>query len=352
MGRRTHELGRSQKGLSPSCAKRVIPFFFTFLCAGAANGQVAAPAPPPSASEPAAPSDAKPEARSPASKEAQDHFQRARQLFDEGDYSLALVEFQRAYDLSPNYRVLYNVAQVEIQLFHYAAARGALEKFLADGGSEIPAARKAQAESDLRMLAERTAYLRVVTTPPADVALDDQPSVAAPFAEPVLVNAGQRKIVASRPGYLAVTRYVTLAGGDRKELTIELAAVPEAPKAIAPAPGPSTTSHANYTPAVVGWIATGALTIGASVVGALYLGKQSDIDSLSDPGREVTRKTADDATSSAKSLAITADVLGIAAIGAGLVSLYFTVRPPRAESTTSTGRLRVLPSPVGLHGTF
>ncbi|HVH48250.1 MAG TPA: tetratricopeptide repeat protein [Labilithrix sp.] len=336
--------------LPPSCTKRAIPFLFTFLCAGVAAAEPAPPPPPPQAQPDAPPTT---ESKSGAAKEAQDHFQRARQLFDEGDYGLALVEFQRAYDVSPNYRVLYNIAQVEIQLFHYAAARVALEKFLKDGGSEIPAPRKAQAENDLRMLAERTAYLRIVTTPPSDVSLDDQPAVSAPFAEHVLVNAGQRKIVANRAGYSPVTRYVTLAGGDRKELTIELVPVPDAPKSVVVVPtGPTT--HANYTPAIVGWIATGALAIGTGIVGGLYLSKEAEIDRLSNPAVPVNRQTSLDASASANRLAIAADVLGLATIGAGIVSLYFTLRPPTTESgrPANVGTFRVRPGLGGVTGSF
>src|SRR5688500_11544745 len=75
------------------------------------------------------------------SKEAQEHFQRARTLYDEGDFNLALIEFKRAYDISPNYRVLYNIGQVNIQLFNYAAARKALGQYLEDGGQEISSGR-------------------------------------------------------------------------------------------------------------------------------------------------------------------------------------------------------------------
>ncbi|MBV9946426.1 MAG: tetratricopeptide repeat protein, partial [Myxococcales bacterium] len=45
-----------------------------------------------------------------ASEDASVHFKRGLQLFDEGDYTLALVEFNRAYQLAPNYRALYNIA--------------------------------------------------------------------------------------------------------------------------------------------------------------------------------------------------------------------------------------------------
>lgn len=336
--------------LAPSLAKRVAPLLFASLYAPAAAAE-------PEPTSPAPQDQGRPTA---AAKEAEGHFARARQLFDEGDHALALIEFQRAYDLSPNYRVLYNIGQVEIQLFHYAAARVALEKFLSDGGAEVAPQRRAQAEQDLRMLGERTAFLRVVTIPPADVVIDDQAPIPGPFPKHLLVNAGQRKIVVSRPGYLTVTRAVTLAGGDDKEIDIDLVPVPEAPKPVVVLPPSPAPTHPNFVPAAIGWSATGALAIGAAIVGGVYLGKQADIDALDDPKREVSRKTADDAAASAKSLAITADILGLAAIGTGLLSLYFTLRPPHAEATASSmhevraarSAWRLYPTPAGLAGTF
>ncbi|HTQ47507.1 MAG TPA: hypothetical protein VMI75_32350, partial [Polyangiaceae bacterium] len=49
----------------------------------------------------------------------------AKQLAGANDYKGALVEFQRAYELSQNPRVLYNVGIVEKLLTHYARAVGA-----------------------------------------------------------------------------------------------------------------------------------------------------------------------------------------------------------------------------------
>lgn len=312
------------------------------------------PAPTPSAAPPSPPSD-----KAEGAKAAEVHFQRARQLYEEGDFNLALVEFKRAYEVSPSYRVLYNIAQVNIQLFNYAAARVALERFLKDGGKDISDTKRGQAEADLRMLRDRTAFLQVTTKPAgADVTVDDMPVGHAPFEEPLLVNAGQRKVIVSRAGYVSATRFVTLAGGDRSDLNVELTAVPEGPKPIyvAPTSTPTTTTHANYTPAIIGWVATGALAVSTAIVGGLYLSEESKIRDLSDPNKErstpVTREAADDAMASADRLAIAADILGIATVGAGLVSLYFTFRPPKVETTTSAASVRVRPTVNGFAGTF
>lgn len=330
-------------------------FFF------ASSSRAQAPTPPAGPAPPPAPPPAQPRATPPAiartgdAKEAEARFIRARQLFDEGDYALALVEFNRAYELSPNYRVQFNIAQIHIQQFNYAAARIALEKFLREGGAEIPEARKAQAEGDLQMLKGRTAYLKIVTVPPtAEVFVDDAPLGEGPFTTPVLVNAGQRKVTVTRAGFVPQTKAVTLAGGDKQELTIELAAVPVDDRPGGPKL--TTVSKNNYTPAIIGWSATGVLGIGAVVFGGLYLSKQSDLREMQDPqARSVSEQLRSDAQASATRLAVAADVFGVLAIGAAAVSVYFTLRPPQTETLTTTSptaKLRIMPTPTGVMGTF
>src|SRR5262245_45434901 len=56
---------------------------------------------------------------SPAVDEARARYARATQLWDEGHHEGALVEFRRAYELTHEYRVLYNIAQVCYRLRDY-----------------------------------------------------------------------------------------------------------------------------------------------------------------------------------------------------------------------------------------
>jgi tetratricopeptide (TPR) repeat protein len=57
-----------------------------------------------------------------ARKEASERFRRGVKLYRDADYVAALVEFKRAYELAPNFRVLYNLGQTSRQLKDYAAA--------------------------------------------------------------------------------------------------------------------------------------------------------------------------------------------------------------------------------------
>ena len=54
--------------------------------------------------------------------QAKAHFKTGTELYDENNFRGALVEFQRAYQLAPSYRVLYNIGQVDMELADYAGA--------------------------------------------------------------------------------------------------------------------------------------------------------------------------------------------------------------------------------------
>ena len=70
--------------------------------------------------------------------EAATRFKTGLDLFKDGDAQAALIEFRRAYQLAPNYQVLYNIGQVSFQLQDYPGALAALQKYLLEGGRNIP----------------------------------------------------------------------------------------------------------------------------------------------------------------------------------------------------------------------
>ncbi|HWE28509.1 MAG TPA: hypothetical protein VHB97_10930, partial [Polyangia bacterium] len=53
------------------------------------------------------------------SREAGRHFQRGVDLYADGDFRGALVEFKKAYTVWPRANVLYDIGQTEYQLLAY-----------------------------------------------------------------------------------------------------------------------------------------------------------------------------------------------------------------------------------------
>ncbi len=292
-------------------------------------------------------------------KKAGEHFDRGVTLYGEADHQGALIEFRRAYEIAPNYKILYNLGQAAFELKDYASAQSAFDRYLAEGGSKIDAARKKKVGTYLDELKKRIAFVTLSVSPEgAVIFVDDVKIGSSPLSEPMVLNVGRRKIVATKQGFVETTKIVDLAGGDRSSVEIVLAPeskpseAPPPPVAPPPAPPPKTIREASPLP----WIAlglTGALGVSAGITGGLALAAQSSYDD------EVAKfpgdgDAIDDAAGKARRLSIATDVL-LGATGAGAVVtlvLFLTLPISSEEVARSPVRFDVGPTGATLFGQF
>ena len=75
-----------------------------------------------------------------------------------------MAEFRKAYQISPSYRVLYNIAQTQYALHDFVGAYKSLMQYMSEGGGEIPADRRTQVDEMLAKLEERIASCRFPRT--------------------------------------------------------------------------------------------------------------------------------------------------------------------------------------------
>jgi len=293
-----------------------------------------------------------------AKQEAARRFEHAIKLYEDADYTLALAEFERVYELVPDYRVLYNIGQVSMQLGRYARAFRTLKEYVARGRNELPPDRAAAVQADLTQLAGKTGRLSVkVEQAGAQVSVDGVAMGRSPLAEPLVVDAGEHRVQVELSGYVAQSQAFTLAGGDQRDATFALELTPPVTPAPAPvevrpdkprvAPPPSQPSAASHrgTWIGVGWASTGVLAVGAIVSGARGASAAGELRDLRDTGG-ATRTELDQAQARARTPLLIADVLGGAALIAGGVTLYFQLssssREKPSDHTASTSRLRLL----------
>jgi tetratricopeptide (TPR) repeat protein len=320
----------------------------------------AAPAPADPAAAPAE-GDAAQAASDPSKVEARQRYDRGIRLYAEGEFALAVIEFERAYTLVPDYRVLYNIGQVRIQLAQYARAKKALDQYLAEGGDQVAPERKASVQADLEMLASRTATLEIKSNvPDAEVVVNDSIVGKTPLAEPVLLDAGEHRITLRKPGYSSKFSQITLAGRDAESLQLDLEKVPDAKvsQVIIEKSAPEKSNRSTWLWAT--WSATGVFAIGAGITGGLGIKAANDLEELqSDPS--ATRAKLDSQQSRAKTLLIAADVLGAAAVISGGTAIYLTLSgPKKEEKPVATGHgakkasvgVLLRPDFIGLRGTY
>ncbi len=159
---------------------------------------------------------------------ARDHFGRAVEFYRDGNYEAALADFDRAYELAPHWGLLYNIGLAHAALLNYPAAVDALERHLREGADEVPVTRRSQLERELRRLESLIGRLVITFEGPAAVALyiDGIERATSPFADPITVAAGRRRVEVRADSFLPFRREVIVAGGVEVELSVELVRAP------------------------------------------------------------------------------------------------------------------------------
>ncbi|WP_437736986.1 PEGA domain-containing protein [Sorangium sp. So ce1335] len=183
------------------------------LTGAAPAGAQPAPAgaqPAPAASAPAAPR--------PLSEtltgEAKAEYEAARILFNDGDYRNAIIKFERAYELSRDPRLLWNIALCQKNLKRYTRLLATIEQLLRDAGPQLTE----QDRKDAAELIEATkAYVSRLdlqaSEAGATVLVDGEEVGQTPLREPVLLDIGTRKIRVTKRGFKDVEVSEQVAGG-------------------------------------------------------------------------------------------------------------------------------------------
>lgn len=286
-------------------------------------------------------------------EQARKHFGQGLKLYRDGDFDAALVQFERAYAIKSNFKVLYNIAQCYFELHQYVEARDTLARYVKDGEGSIEPERKAAVENDLNELQRRIAHLKLtVNVDGSIVYIDGKKAGVTPLSAPIDVNEGQRTISVEARDHGTKQRVVRLAGGEEQQVSLDF----EEAKANAPlvngGPRADGSGRAQSSGLGAGFWVTGigalALGAGAGVTGYLALKTQDDRrQDLKRPG--VTSTELEDSRSKAKTLALTTDILaGSAIVCAGVATVLLLTH----DSGPQQVGLGVGPGNVSLRGTF
>jgi tetratricopeptide (TPR) repeat protein len=155
--------------------------------------------------------------------QAAQHYDRGLELARGGAYSAAIIEFRRAYELSPHPAVLFNLGQMYVAVGDPVRALEQFERYLDAGGNSIPEARRAEVGGEIRRQKALTAALSIRTDPSgARITIDGVESGIAPLPAPVRVAAGTHQVAATLPGYRATERSLNAPAGSALELELQL----------------------------------------------------------------------------------------------------------------------------------
>jgi hypothetical protein len=137
----------------------------------------------------------------------------------------ALPQYRQAYELSQDPLLLLEIARLERDVGHAARATHALELFLDRGAGRVSEQRMSLAARQWQAVAADTARLTVHTNVlGASLELEAERGVAlaSGFLVNVLVDAGERRISLSKPGFETRTLLLNLEKGEVRALRIDL----------------------------------------------------------------------------------------------------------------------------------
>lgn len=270
--------------------------------------------------------------------EAKQAYDGAKLLFDDGDPAGAFTKFNRAYELSKEPRLLWNMAICEKELRHYASAARLVGRYLSEAGRTISAESRANALATQKALRGFYSELTLRSLPVgARVSVDGVSAGAAPLKDPVPVDLGQRRIRVELDGHEPFERQLDVPGAT--PVTLEVSLVPLKSASSLSVSTKGRTDVISVDGKVVGnghW--QGSLPAGEHVVRVTAPGKkafQSHIQ-LSSGGSRTLEVTLEDE----KKAAVWPWLVGGAVLLAGAgVGGYFLLRPDNESGKVPQGDL-------------
>jgi hypothetical protein len=264
-----------------------------------------------------------------AEEEARKHFDRGIELYEQGRFDQAAVAFERAYEIKPSYRILYNIGQVENELGHYAAALQAYRGYILQGSGDVPPEREAKVKAEIERLTTLVGQITVEGAKTGAIVLvDKEERGRVPLDGPIPVDLGKHEVTIELEGEKVHERVVKVAGGETVVVTVESGGMDIIDQPW-DQPGKPEQPEDDEPRRVWTWVAFGvggAAGVGAIITGSLALKKEGDVRDKCTDGQCPASLSGDFDT--VERLALTTDVLiGVAAAGIVAGTLLFFLEP-------------------------
>jgi tetratricopeptide (TPR) repeat protein len=294
------------------------------------------------------------EASEDSKESARAHFRLGVDFYRERNFRAALIEFQRAYNDMPHFKLLYNLGQASLELQEYAGAIDYFNSYLRQGGDEVTPERRAEVEQAIEYLESRIARVTISSNREgAEVYVDDTLVGRVPLSEPVRVGAGRHKFTAVRAGLQPVERMVDVAAQEQREIRLDFEDRRAPVQASAPPPteivrDDSTSSAAIWTGMATAMLGAGAITM--TVLAALAQKEYDDeLESVT------TRSKLETLRDDAQTKALVTDIAWGATLVAGGITAVLILSDdgePSAERAERGVDVRVGPAGVIVDGRF
>ena len=177
---------------------------------------------------------------------ARQAFNEAVSLYEAGDFPGAANKFRTCYQLKKSYRILYNIAQAEAASKRYGLSLETFEKYLAEGGDDIPLERQEEVREEIRHLHDVIGYIEVIAPDNSEIMVDGTRRGTYPTIRriPVAVSVIHEIRIVSAAGMESETRRASVTGGDSVSIIFDKASFASEPVVAIITPPPSETEPA------------------------------------------------------------------------------------------------------------
>jgi len=157
----------------------------------------------------------------PIRQSAADHFDRAYTHAQQGDHAAALAEFRRALELSGQTFILFNIGCEYAELNRPVEAVKTFDRLFAGPGN-TPADKVEEARRMRGELAARIGQLKVTSSVPAAIEIDNLAAEQTSKDAPIAVGNGMHVVAAVAAGYAPLRQQIDVAGGETREIALVL----------------------------------------------------------------------------------------------------------------------------------
>ncbi|HMI93908.1 MAG TPA: PEGA domain-containing protein, partial [Polyangiales bacterium] len=170
-------------------------------------------------------------------EQASRHFDSGLELIVKGAYSDAVVQFERAYELSGDAAVLHNLGMAYAAAARPVEAASALARYLEQSGDALSGPEQKRVEAELERQRARFGHVAIQIDPAgALIKVDGRLAGIAPLAAPLPLPVGEHRIEATYHGHQSASVAVTVASERQTMLLVALR--PVLPASATPAARP------------------------------------------------------------------------------------------------------------------
>ena len=144
-------------------------------------------------------------------------------LMDAGDYEQALADFEAAYKLVQNPKILFNVGLANVGLARYPEAIRAFERFM-DEAKTAPSTAISEAQKQIDSLRNKVASVEVKAAEPGvEIIIDGRSQGRTPLTLRIYVEPGQHQLMAQKSeGSPPAVQVFKVTGGEHQTLRVVL----------------------------------------------------------------------------------------------------------------------------------